>query len=629
MPAVARQLKGMWFRQTRPARLVAHPIARLSLALALLAGSLLMSASGALIATGTSARCTDWNSSVRPPETIWVELYQRSSRGDPAGTRVQVDFKTYVERVVTLEWGPTEVSRAQLMSAALVVKQYAWWYVMHPSADRRDRNGDCFDIGSTTKYQLYREDAATSPARTKLIRAAIEATWSTSVWKTSGRRKGPAHTGYRAGVYAEGCQPGVSGFHLFQQNARKCARLGETAEAIIRRYYGPNIALYDPRAMTIGGLPVGDLWQITPDRRLWSGSDAQPWVSHGRLLPELAEGESSLGISAVDALRTSSGAPGYELIEVRASANSTLSVQRLRPEVAVTPTLDTPWAIPAGWFQSGDRLLLVPGDFDGDLRAELGLLRLRDRESGVSAELAAVEFGESGWSWRAGIWSVADLAAAGVDPWRLVVSAADVNGDGVSDLALLSASSPSDPYATSHPTSLAIASSVGSSWDHLSGIYPDPLLGPAQLIDHFEDPIEQMRLFTIDRNGDGRDELAVAIVDPLGLLRLELVGFPSRSAEPYCVKMSGAPDRCHRLWLRADPALGALDLTTLSVEEHQHGIVRDADGYRQPKVLVLIGGRFSLAGERIYAVDPAGALPAANLTPLLNLLPLGSAAIDR
>ena len=136
---------------------------------------------------------------------------------------MQVDFKTYVERVVAAEWGPSERSRAQLMTAALIVKQYAWWYVVHPSKERIDRHKHCYDVGSTTNYQVYRPGATNkvSPSRLALIREAIDATWSLSLWRTRGKLQGFAHTGYLSGNAKKGCPGKPTGFRLLQQLHRQ------------------------------------------------------------------------------------------------------------------------------------------------------------------------------------------------------------------------------------------------------------------------------------------------------------------------------------------------------------------------------------------------------------------------
>jgi hypothetical protein len=53
-------------------------------------------------------QCTPWTSLTRPPESIWVHIPIKKGRRYKMGERVQVDFKTYVERVVIDEWGPNE-----------------------------------------------------------------------------------------------------------------------------------------------------------------------------------------------------------------------------------------------------------------------------------------------------------------------------------------------------------------------------------------------------------------------------------------------------------------------------------------------------------------------------------------
>ena len=185
------------------------------------------------------AACTNWTSTTQPPQSIWVHIPRERRNRLLKGTAVQVDFKTYVERVVAAEWGPSERSRAQLMTAALIVKQYAWWYVVHPSKGRIDRHKHCYDVGSTTNYQVYRPGATNkvSPSRLALIREAIDATWSLSLWRTRGKLQGFAHTGYLSGNAKKGCPGKPTGFRLLQQNARRCAKQGESFETLMRRYY--------------------------------------------------------------------------------------------------------------------------------------------------------------------------------------------------------------------------------------------------------------------------------------------------------------------------------------------------------------------------------------------------------
>ena len=72
---------------------------------------------GERAATAAAApyQCTPWTSMTKPPETIWVHIPIKKGRRLKMGTRVQVDFKTYVELVVINEWGPNQTHRAQLL----------------------------------------------------------------------------------------------------------------------------------------------------------------------------------------------------------------------------------------------------------------------------------------------------------------------------------------------------------------------------------------------------------------------------------------------------------------------------------------------------------------------------------
>lgn len=326
----------------------------------------------AATAAAAQYQCTPWTSMTNPPETIWVHIPIKKGRSLKMGTRVRVDFKTYVERVVINEWGPNETHRAQLLSAAQIVKQFAWWYITHPNKKLKDKNGDCFDVGSTTSFQLYRGDATTKAeqsdaarvrkglaARLPLIRSAIEAIWPLTIWRTSGKNKGFAHTGYRGGAYREGCAKYYTRFHLFQQNARRCARDGESFEGLIRRFYGPDIAIYQPA-------PVDD--ELDPF--------ADPW--------SLPDGWSSVG---------------DQLSEFRGDFDGDLF-----PEIATLRVWNTT-----------DPLTGLPV---------------------VSARMGSIERRNDAYLWRDNIWSVTDLAASGIDATQMDAITADVNGDGSDDLVI-------------------------------------------------------------------------------------------------------------------------------------------------------------------------------------------------
>jgi len=428
---------------------------------------------GAATAAAASYQCTPWASQTKPPETIWVHIPVKKGRRWKMGTRVQVDFKTYVERVVINEWGPNEVSRAQLLSAAQVVKQYAWWYITHPNKKLKDKHGDCFDIGSTTAFQLYRADATAKqekadaqrikkgiPARLPLIRSAIEAIWPLSIWKTSGTNKGFAYTSYRGGKYKAGCAKYYTGFRLYQQNARRCAEEGESFEDLIRRFYGPNVAIYAP-------LPAeGDTAQI--------GYEADPFVD--------------------------------------------------------------PWSLPDGWSNSGDQLTEFRGDFNGDLFPEIATVRVWNTINPangrpiVSAAMGSIERRDGAYSWRDGIWRVPDLTAFGIDPTQMQIMSADLNGDGSDDL-VITAPAPTDREVPGGgQTGIWVALSEQQNW--VKKRIQDPILGEPQLVASASASLSDLTLLPWDHNADGQEEIAIITTSLAGGLNLSLLSTPRGGAMP-------------------------------------------------------------------------------------------------
>ncbi len=419
----------------------------------------------------TPYQCTPWTSLTRPPESIWVHIPVKKGRRYKMGTRVQVDFKTYVERVVINEWGPNETHRAQLLAAAQIVKQYAWWYITHPNKKLKDKNGDCFDIGSTVTFQLYRENATARqevsdaarikkglPARLPLIRSAIEAIWPLSIWRTAGGRKGFAHTGYRAGAYRKGCDKYYTGFHLYQQNARRCARDGETFEALIRRFYGPNVALYRP-------------------------------------LPS--------------------------------EADATLV------DYIVDPFAE-PWSLPAGWSDGtltefrGD----FDGDLFPEI-ATLRVWNTTDPATGLpvtSAAMGSIERRDDEYLWRDDIWSVTDLAATGIDATRMEILTADVNGDGSDDLVIKAPTPAANVAAGGGQSGIWVALSEKRRW--VAKRIQPPKLGAPQLIGTLAAALDQIDLTVWDRNADDRDEVALLAPTVDGRLELSLLATPRTGGTP-------------------------------------------------------------------------------------------------
>jgi hypothetical protein len=178
--------------------------------------------SPAAAAAGPS--CTGHGSTIDPPATI------RVGRAD--GSVDTVNFRTYVGRVMAKEWNITQP--AALETAAVAVKQYAWYYALAGNWRKSyvNASGKCFDVKDSTADQIYR-NGVTVAAR---IWSAVDVTWGLSVRK-SGRF---FLTGYRAGTLVP-CGSDATGFRLFAKSVIDCAKKGLTREEIQRIYYAPDL----------------------------------------------------------------------------------------------------------------------------------------------------------------------------------------------------------------------------------------------------------------------------------------------------------------------------------------------------------------------------------------------------
>ena len=179
--------------------------------------------------------CTSWGSSRIPPTTIRV--YRTS--GPQSGTVQTVDFRTYVGVVLAAEFSASWPA-AILQVGAVVVKEYAWYYVINPRGG--SVGGNCYDVADNTNDQIYWPESR-SPSAGEL--AAIDATW----YETIGGGGGTViMTGYRSGNNV-GCGTDADGYHLFQASARNCAAGGMSADQILLTYFGAySVSIWNPPA---------------------------------------------------------------------------------------------------------------------------------------------------------------------------------------------------------------------------------------------------------------------------------------------------------------------------------------------------------------------------------------------
>lgn len=169
-------------------------------------------------AAAARAQCTNWTSTSEPPPDIAV--YRVSE-----GKVERVDFRHYVMRVASREWG---VKQPELRRAGVhAVKQYAWYHVLRWRGGTY--NGECYDVKDTTADQLY----ANRPLDeiSQAVKEAVNYTWT---WRLF--RDGKLiMTGYRRGDDVPCASDG--GYRLYVRSARKCAAKGWSAGRILRTYY--------------------------------------------------------------------------------------------------------------------------------------------------------------------------------------------------------------------------------------------------------------------------------------------------------------------------------------------------------------------------------------------------------
>lgn len=175
------------------------------------------------VAATKSQGCTGFSSQATPPNTIRV-LHEADD------TISVVPFRDYVKNVVPNEWIPSWHTES-LRTAAMAVKTYAWWWADHSSANRNN-SGQCFDVGDTVNYQVYKP-GTNYPATD----AAVDDTWSV-VAHMNGSVFDAEYRAYLVQTQ-EACgagtaqQPGK----LSQWGSQACAADGETYRQILSLYY--------------------------------------------------------------------------------------------------------------------------------------------------------------------------------------------------------------------------------------------------------------------------------------------------------------------------------------------------------------------------------------------------------
>jgi hypothetical protein len=194
--------------------------------------------------------------------------------------------------------------------------------------------------------------------------------------------------------------------------------------------------------------------------------------------------------------------------------------------------------------------------------------------------------------WRDGIWSVTDLAAAGIDATRMEVLTADVNGDGSDDIVIKAPTPAASVAAGGGQSGIWVALSEKRKW--ISKRIQPPVLGAPQLVGTSTSPLDDIEMSVWDHNDDGRDEVALLAPTINGRLELSLLTAP---------RAGGLPSLS--IWWTSSELLGTYSTGSLSVTPQVLGPQRDpADGRRALRSELIV--QVTLGGvERILAVSGA------------------------
>lgn len=477
----------------------------------------LLGTAGTAVTLG-AGQCTGWTDEFHPPTEIRV---LRKS-GPNAGHVEVVPFWNYVGTVLAAEYSTSGPKGAVwFRMGALSVKQFGWYYTMHYrggkvtnyNEDGSIASIECWDVRDSTTDQLYRPERLVNgvwvprnvPSAANL--SAMAETWHLSLrkWMVDKNKSRFFLTGYRSGK-KNPCGTDATGFRIKQKSLGDCIVKGLVYEETTRVYYEPNVLIVDPRERDIlddDNTYFGDVGALS------LGADNTGW----RVYAGLADGFAN-PVTGTFANITSGNVGGHGMGDVTGDGRNDLVIltlgapNKLRLAVATgggyaDPTSqDLPGGAPTGQ--------LLVADFDGDLVADVGLLRstpiapLPDQPATLVVMRGNVNgtFGSPVDWWRGALDLTAQQAATG-----------DVNGDGKSDLVM------SDGTAG---VTFSVAPSFASCLD-LSIWGPCPRVGGTGLdaaapwLTKASWVASEVKWTLTDFNRDGRTDVVAVLKDGSGI----------------------------------------------------------------------------------------------------------------
>jgi len=446
-----------------------------------------------------ASSCTGWRSTISPPSSIRV--YRTG-----LGRSVTVDFRRYVLTVMASEWGP-HYAVAALSAGAVAIKQYGWYYAMHWRGGR-DAAGRCYDVVDTTVDQVYNPNRPIAA----IYGVVVDQTWR---WFL---RKGSLFflTGYRSGDGICGAQQ--DGWHLMQRNASLCAsRRGESAESILRRYYGADVSLVIPGFNDITGDGIGDVTAVITDA---SNGDVAATVlsTDPRMPPVAVVTAATVAVPSADPSTAPAATPSPA---PAAPASGTAS--------GITAAANDLSGAPLAIIDGATLLGRATADMNGDGRIDLvqalvgldGTVRIQVMRSTGSGFAPAVTW----WTSAPGFLPV---PVAGGTPTATLVTG-DFDGDGRGDVGIVETVTPSAPGVTptiAPLTRLLVLHSTGTALTRPVTQWQAPIdLSGSQFLAGDVSGDGRADLIVLRDRGDGTTvALVAASTDRGGLGRLRTAG---------------------------------------------------------------------------------------------------------
>ncbi len=456
-----------------------------------------------------ASQCTPWTSETVPPASIRVLRTRRDLVDkDVVNTVQEVPFRDYVAVTMAVEW-PEHYPLETIKAGAVVTKQFAWYYVIHPrgrTVKLEDGSKACYDVVDSTVDQYYYPEKygigkAAGPG--PKIMAALDATWGISLRKFSPMLQSSRFflTGYRAGSTST-CGADANGYKLFHHSARACGKDGLKFREILRRYLNPYLEIVTPGRHDIVGSRSGDAAAM-------ARNDEGLEVAHVWAPVESASGSSSRAGVRI----ASDELVGYVSADVDTDGRDDLVwLVQTGPHagrIRVATSDGEGYGADRTWYEGGTLVglgsaELVVGDFNADGRPDVGILGRGDADG--QAQLAVLKNRASGSFAEPGLWWSGELDLETV----AAAWAGDMSGDGRADLII-----------RQHPRDGGVRlrtaitrSPLPSGTDRLS---------PLRLAWETSRQPDRVRTVAADATRDGREDVLVLLGNrgPATVLRLQ------------------------------------------------------------------------------------------------------------